>query len=252
MRLPARVSAAALSAATALVLATACDLLPDDAPDTAAAPYARLTGPEVTNKALAATRAAKAVRMTVRTATPDGPVEAYVATDIRGACTVTLSMGAAGTLELVRTGGTVRTRSDAAMLRAASTARGPRGDAEVKRLTGRWVEPGDDDRQAKTAERYCDRETFLGLLAPTSGTARKGKATAPASRTTASRTAPALAVTGGADGRKWSASIATDGRPYLLKLRAAPGPDGTGHGATPVTVEFSEFGKPFTVQQPKP
>ncbi|MFE7617524.1 hypothetical protein [Streptomyces sp. NPDC057496] len=255
MRLPARVSAAALSAATALVLATACDLLPDDAPD--AAPYARLTGPEVTNKALAATRAAKAVRMTVRTATPDGPVEAYVATDVRGACTVTLSMGAAGTLELVRTGGTVRTRSDAAMLRAASTARGPRGDAEVERLTGRWVEPAAGDRQARTAERYCDRETFLGLLAPTSGTARKGRATAPspdeepASAGPASA-APALAVTGGADGRKWSASIATDGRPYLLELRAAPGPDGTGHGAAPVTVEFSEFGKPFTARQPKP
>ncbi|MGW1347964.1 hypothetical protein ACWCQE_01680 [Streptomyces sp. NPDC002409] len=251
MRLPARVSAAALSAATALVLATACDLLPDDAPD-AAAPYARLTGPEVTNKALAATRAAKAVRMTVRTATPDGPVEAYVATDVRGACTVTLSMGAAGTLELVRTGGTVRTRSDAAMLRAASTARGPRGDAEVERLTGRWVEPAAGDRQAKTAERYCDRETFLGLLAPTSGTARKGRTTAPASPDGPASGTPALTVTGGADGRTWSASIATDGRPYLLKLRAAPGPDGTGHGAAPVTVEFSEFDKPFTVRQPKP
>ncbi|MFD8822562.1 hypothetical protein ACFV1C_09395 [Streptomyces sp. NPDC059605] len=260
MRLPARVSAAVLSAATALVLATACDMLPDDAPE-AAAPYARLTGPEVVNKALAATRAAKAVRMTVRTTTPDGPVEAYVATDVRGACTVTLSMGAAGTLELVRTGGTVRTRSDAAMLRAAPTARGPRGDAEVERLTGRWVEPADGDRQARTAERYCDRETFLGLLAPTSGTARKGRATAPSpaeepasagpSSEPASGT-PALAVTGGADGRKWSASIATDGRPYLLELRAAPGPDGTGHGAAPVTVEFSEFGKPFTARQPKP
>ncbi|MFF9566672.1 hypothetical protein [Streptomyces sp. NPDC014685] len=267
MRLPARVSAAALSAATALALATACDLLPDDAPG-AAAPYARLTGPEVVDKALAATRAAKAVRMTVRTTTPEGPVEAYVATDVRGVCTVTLSMGAAGTLELVRTGGTVRTRSDAAMLRASSTARGPRGDAEVERLTGRWVEPADGDRQARTAERYCDRETFLGLLAPTSGTARKGRATAlspdepsdeepaaggPSSAAPAPGT-PALTVTGGADGRKWSVSIATEGRPYLLELRAAPGPDadGTGHGAAPVTVEFSEFGKPFTARQPKP
>ncbi|MGW2180156.1 hypothetical protein ACWCXX_19010 [Streptomyces sp. NPDC001732] len=245
MRLPARVSAAALSAATALALATACGMLPDEAPDSAA-PYARLTGPEVVNKSLAATRAAKAVRMTVRTTTSDGPVEAYVATDIRGTCTVTLSMGAAGTLELVRTGGTVRTRSDAAMLRAASTRQGPREDAEIEKLTGRWVKPAAGDRQARTAERYCDRETFLGLLAPTSGTARKGKATTPASGTSA------LAVTGGAGGRKWSASIAADGRPYLLKLRAGPGPDAAGHATAPVTVEFSEFDKPFTAQQPKP
>jgi hypothetical protein len=244
MRLPARVSAAALSATTALVLATACDMLPDDAPDTA--PYARLTGPEVVNKALATTRAAKAVRMTVRTTTPDGPVEAYVATDARGACTVTLSMGAAGTLELVRTGGTVRTRSDSAMLRATSGPQGPREDAEVERLTGRWVKPAADDRQARTAERYCDRETFLGLLAPTSGTARKRNVKVSASGTST------LAVTGGTNGRKWSATIAADGRPYFLKLRAAPGPEGTGHGTAPVTVEFSEFDKPFTAQQPKP
>ncbi|WP_405751588.1 hypothetical protein OHA19_24235 [Streptomyces sp. NBC_00012] len=243
MRLPARASAAALSAATALVLATACGMLPDDAPD-ATTPYPRLTGPEVVNKALATTRAAKSVRMTVRTTTPEGLVEAYVATDIRGECTVTLSMGAAGTMELVRTGGTVRTRSDAAMLRPASAAR-------AKDLAGHWVRPTAADRHAKLAERYCDRETFLGRLAPKTGTAHKGPTAAPGSGT------PALTVTGETADGKWTADIATDGRPYLLKLGLKPRPShGTsGHDTdrtTPVTVEFSEFDKPFTVNKPKP
>lgn len=243
MRLPARASAAALSAATALTLATACNLLPDEAPD-ATAPYAGLTAPEVTNKALAATRAAKSVRMTVRTTTPEGPVEAYVATDIRGECTVTLSMGAAGTLELVRTGGTVRTSSDAAMLRSASPP-------QAKNLTGHWVKPTTADRHAKLAERYCDRETFLGGVAPKTGTARKKWTSAAASGT------PALTVTGRTDDGKWTADIATEGRPFLLKLRLPPShPQGAQERDTdrtaPVTVEFSEFDKPFKATRPKP
>ncbi|WP_326765986.1 hypothetical protein OG978_16690 [Streptomyces sp. NBC_01591] len=248
MRLLARASAATLSAATALALATACGMLPDDAPD-AGAPYARLTAPEVVNKALAATRAAKSVRMTVETTSPEGPVEAYVATDIRGTCTVTLSMGAAGTMELVRTGGTVRTRSDAAMLRAAAAT-------DTNGLTGRWVKPATGDGHAELAERYCDRETFLGLLAPKSGTAHKGRATAPGAG------APALTVTGETDDGKWTADIATDGKPFLLRLKLNPKPnakprlphDGAGHDTdhtAPVTVEFSEFDKPFTAKEPK-
>ncbi|MFJ7197897.1 MULTISPECIES: hypothetical protein [unclassified Streptomyces] len=232
MRLLARTSAAALSAATALALATACGMLPDDAPDTTA-PYARLTAPEAVNKALAATRAAKSLRMTVETTSPEGPVEAYVATDIRGECTVTLSMGAAGTMELVRTGGTVRTRSDAAMLRSTAATG----------VAGHWVRPAADDRHAKRAERYCDRETFLGPLAPKAGTARKERTTAPGSGT------PALTVTGGTGDGTWAADIATTGKPFLLKLRLPH--DGTGGGRAPVTVELSAFDQPFAVNAPK-
>ncbi|MFD7494697.1 hypothetical protein ACFV8T_20135 [Streptomyces sp. NPDC059832] len=245
MRLPARASAAALSAATALALATACGMLPDDVPD-ATAPYARLSAPEVVNKALAATRAAKSLRMTVETTSPEGPVEAYVATDVRGECTVTLSMGAAGTMELVRTGGTVHTRSDAAMLRSVSASA-----SQARKLTGRWLKPTAADRHAKLAERYCDRETFLGLLAPKSGTARKERTTAPGSGT------PALTVTGEAADGNWTADIATDGKPLLLKLRLNPplphGASGRDTDRTaPVTVEFSEFDEPFTANKPKP
>ncbi|MES9557294.1 MULTISPECIES: hypothetical protein [unclassified Streptomyces] len=234
MPLLARASAATLSAATALALATACGMLPEDAPD-ATAPYARLTGPEVVNKTLAATRAAKSVRMAVETTSPEGPVEAFVATDIRGACTVTLSLGATGTMELVRTGGTVRTRSD-----IGTTA------TDTADRAGRWTKPAPGDRHAELAERYCDRETFLGPLAPQSGTARKGRTT-----TTSGSDAPALTVTGGTAEGKWAADIATTGKPFLLKLKLRLPHDGTGGGTAPATVEFSAFDQPFTVNPPK-
>ncbi|MEU0831564.1 hypothetical protein [Streptomyces sp. NPDC005969] len=53
---------------------------------------------------------------------------------------------------------------------------------------------------------------------------------------------PALSLTGTAGRGTWTAAVATEGRPHILKL---------GFGAeTPVTVEFSEFDKPFTVQRP--
>ncbi|GAA2459195.1 hypothetical protein GCM10010433_71710 [Streptomyces pulveraceus] len=244
MRLLARASAATLSAATALALATACGMLPEDAPDSTA-PYARLTGPEVVNKALAATRAAKSVRMAVETTSPEGPVEAFVATDIRGACTVTLSLGATGTMELVRTGGTVRIRSD-----IGTTATAPAATAKTATDTagraGRWTKPAPGDHHAELAERYCDRETFLGPLAPQSGTARKGRTTAPGSD------APALTVTGKAAEGKWAAAIATTGKPFLLKLELRLPHGGTGGGgSTPATVEFSAFDQPFTANAPR-
>ncbi|MFF2406491.1 hypothetical protein [Streptomyces sp. NPDC058092] len=246
MRPLARTAAAALCTVPVLALTAACGTLFDD--ERTAAPYARLTGPEVVNKALAATRSAKSVRMTVETTSAEGRVSAYVATDVRGACTVTLSMGAAGTLELVRTEGTVYTRSDAAMLKEAAAQDGPRKNtaADIKKLTGRWVKAPTGDRHAKLAERYCDRETFLGLLAPKSGTARKGKTTTPGPHSTSD--VPALTVTGRTEEGTWTASIASEGRPYLLRAHLTDGADGNGR---PLTVEFSGFNQPFPVKKPQ-
>ncbi|MFD4942060.1 hypothetical protein ACFWNT_05855 [Streptomyces sp. NPDC058409] len=241
MRPLVRTAAAALCTVTALGPTAACDTLFDDA--RSAAPYARLTGPEVVDKALAATRGAKSVRMTVETTSSEGPVQAYIATDVRGQCTVTLSMGAAGTMELVRTGGTVYTLSDAAMLRAAAAPGRPRKDAEaeIKRLTGRWVKALADDRHTGLALRYCDRKGFLDLLASKSGTAHKGK-------TATLGSVPTLTVTGRTDDGTWAASIAAEGRPYLLRTRLTNGARGNGRA---LTVEFSEFNKPFTAKKPK-
>ncbi|MGW6895715.1 hypothetical protein [Streptomyces sp. NBC_01727] len=242
MRLLARIAATALRTATATLCAvtalalTACNPVFAQQNDTA--PFARLTGPEVAGKALAATRAAKSVRITVGTKSPDGtPVEAYVATDIRGECTVTLSMGAAGTMDLVRTGGTVYTQSDEAMLRAASAGRSRHTDtnAEVKKLTGRWVKADHADRFTAQTLGYCDRKGFLDRLAENSDTAHKGKATAVGSM-------PALSLTGRTGSGTWQAAVAAEGRPHLLKLRFSTG--------TPLTVEFTEFDKPFTVKRP--
>ncbi|MFC8237212.1 hypothetical protein [Streptomyces sp. NPDC057284] len=242
MRLLAHIAATALRTATATLCAvtalalTACNPVFAQQQDTT--PFTRLTGPEVVNKALAATRAAKSVRITMGTKSPDGtPVEAYVATDIRGECTVTLSMGAAGTMDLIRTGGTVYTQSDEAMLRAASAGRPhtDTDDAEVKKLTGRWVKADRADRFTAQALGYCDRQGFLDRLAENSDTARKGRATTVDSL-------PALSLSGRAGRGTWQAEVAAEGRPHLLKLRF-----GTG---APLTVEFTEFDKPFTVKRP--
>ncbi|MFF2326986.1 MULTISPECIES: hypothetical protein [unclassified Streptomyces] len=254
----ARTAAATLGIVAALAL-TACNPLSARQQDSA--PFARLTGPEVVNKALAATRAATSVRIAVTTKRPDGtPVEAYVATDIRGACTVTLSLGAAGTMDLVRTGGTVSTRSDEAMLRAAFADRSRTAtEAEVRRLTGRWVTADRADGPTAQALGYCDRKGLLDRLAENSDTARRGRATTIAS-------APALSLNGRAGRGTWQAAVATEGKPHLLRLHfgtdtgtdTAPGTStetsaatGTGTG-TPLTAEFTEFDKPFTVKRPAP
>jgi hypothetical protein len=235
-----RITAAALCTAAALGL-TACDSLLDD--PGAQGPFAGLTGPEIINKAVATTRAATSVRMTVTTESADGPVQVFVTTDTRGECTGTFSMGAAGTMELVRTDGTVYTKSDEAMLRGAATAGSPGKDADIKRLTGRWVTARPGDRRTAESLRYCDTKGFLDRLAAKSETAR------PQKEATVAGT-PSLTLTGKAGtpaGEKWTASVATEGKAYVLKMRIADGVEDT---EKPLTVEFSEFGEPVTAKKP--
>ncbi|MGW8889777.1 hypothetical protein ACWGO0_35400, partial [Streptomyces sp. NPDC055749] len=78
MRLVARTAAAALCTVAVLHLA-ACGPFPEDTGSQA--PFAGLTAPEVTNKAIAATRAATSVRLAVTTESADGPVQVFVAAD---------------------------------------------------------------------------------------------------------------------------------------------------------------------------
>lgn len=77
------------------------------------------------------------------------------------------------------------------------------------------------DPYAEPAERYCDREAFLGLLARKSGTARKGKTTTPGPDSTSD--IPTLTVNGRTDEGTWTASIASEGRPYLLGAHLTDG-----------------------------
>ena len=133
-RLPARLAAAATCGV--LVLGpTACDAL--GGPAQARGPLSEPSDPEITDEAVAATRAAPDVRLAVTTRSADGPVHAFVTTDSRGACAGTFSTGPAGTTEPVRTGGTVYTKSDEAMLRAA--AKDTPSSARSRRAAGRPV-----------------------------------------------------------------------------------------------------------------
>lgn len=234
----ARTAAAALCTVAALGLTACGSLLEDSA---SKEPFAGLTAPEVTNKALAATRAATSVRLAVTTESADGPVQVFVATGARGACTGTFSMGSAGTMELIRADGVVYTKSDEAMLRAASAdSSGGDAEADVKKLNGRWVKARPDDRRTAESLRYCDPRSVLDRLAAKSGTARKGGQSSVGGR-------PTLTLTGapaGTAGGSWTASVATEGLPHLLRMRV------TERGRPPLTVEFSEFGKPVTAKKP--
>ncbi|MGW4228554.1 hypothetical protein ACWEF9_04575 [Streptomyces sp. NPDC004980] len=249
-RPPARITAAALCTALVFGLA-ACDAFAG-APQ-ARSPFAGLSAPEITDKAVATTRAATTVRLAVTTESADGPVQAFVAAGARGACTGTFSLGAAGTMELVRADGRVYTKSDEAMLRAAAADRpakkggsgensgngsnGERDEDDIERLTGRWVTARADDRRTAESLRYCDPRGLLDRIAATSSTAREGGPSEAAGT-------PSLTLSGGTGEERWTASVATKGPSHLLRMRVT---DGTGKA---LTVEFSGFGAPLTVKKP--
>lgn len=246
----ARTAAAALCTVAVLGL-TACGALTEGSGPQG--PFAGLTASEVTDKAIAATRAATSVRLAVTTESADGPAQVFVAAGAHGACTGTFSLGSAGTMELIRADGAVYTKSDEAMLRAAS-ADSPHGgsEADIKKLTGRWVKARPDDRRTAESLRYCDPQHLLDRLAAKSDTARRGGQVPVGGR-------PSLTLTGAPDGTagkagtagetgkagdSWTASVATDGTPHLLKMHV------TDQGRPPLTVEFSEFGKPVQARKP--
>ncbi|WP_351227921.1 hypothetical protein [Streptomyces sp. NPDC002133] len=243
---PARLKRAALAAAlcTAAGLAlTACGPLGaldggTGEENTDSGPYADLSGPEVLNRGLKATRTAKSLRLelTMRTAA-DGPMKAYLAVNTKGDCAGTISVGDSGTTELIKTGDTVYTRFDEAMLRKEGEGRPKEEtDAVVKMLLGKWVKDAAGGADAKDLVHFCDLDSYLDGFRANDNIARK------AGESTVNDT-PTLVLTETYRDEKYTAHVATKGAPYLLRVQVAG-------GAEPMSLTFSEFNRPVPAEKP--
>ncbi|MGW1883278.1 hypothetical protein [Streptomyces sp. NPDC001970] len=205
--------------------------------NTDSGPYADLSGPEVLNRGLEATKTAKSLRLELTMRTAEGPMKAYLAVDTKGDCAGTISVGDSGTTELIKTGDTVYTRFDEAMLRKEGEGR-PKDetDAVVKMLLGKWVEDEADGADAKDLVHFCDLDSYLDGFRANDTIARK------AGESTVNDT-PTLVLTEAYRNEKYTAHVATKGAPYLLRIQVAG-------GAEPMSLTFSEFNKPVPAEKP--
>ncbi|MFD9422168.1 MULTISPECIES: hypothetical protein [unclassified Streptomyces] len=240
MRLLARTAVNTLCALSVLSLA-ACGTGAVDSADSAApkatGPFADMSGPEVTNKALSTTKKAKSLRISVDLRSTDGPVKADFATSRTGECIGTMSIGPAGTMEIIKTGDTVYTKFDEAMLREQSKGE-PEADvdAAVKLLAGRWMESKATDADTKDSIEFCDLDGILKGFEANDTAARKAGGATVAGK-------PALRLTEKDGKETYTVLVAAEGAPYLLRVTSKGGEE-------PTTMNLSAFDEPVVAKKP--
>ncbi|MCT4356501.1 hypothetical protein M5362_25560 [Streptomyces sp. Je 1-79] len=227
--------ASALCAVVALG-ATACGPFSDDAK--ASGPFGDLSGTQIADRAITATKKADSLTLDLATKTTDGPMKAYLAMDTRGKCAGTLTVGTTGTAELIKADDKdVYLRFDEAFLRAQAEGEPAEvQEAVLKELKGRWVKTPVTDPDAKDNLELCDLTALLGEFEAGTAFAVKGKETTVGGR-------KALTLTEKAGGETTTVYVATEGEPYILKIVSAGGEE-------PGTMTFTDYGKPVEAKVP--
>lgn len=200
-------------------------------------PFAGQSGDEIIDKAFAATTAAPSVRVKgdMRDETAGGTLRIDLAMDKKGDCVGTIGADG-GRTDLIKTGDTVYMRFDEAFLRAQMKGE-PKEDvkAAVDMLAGKWTVSAEGSEASDVAE-LCSLEELLGDDTEGTSDATRGK-------TTTIGGTPALAVVE-KDGKDTTTMyVATEGKPYVLRLAAE-------HAEDPGTLTFSDYGKPVAAKKP--
>ncbi|MFI8522478.1 hypothetical protein ACIGEZ_32480 [Streptomyces sp. NPDC085481] len=243
---PRRVALASVLCATVALGATACGALDPTAPsksDTSdaaetAGPFGDLSGQQIVNKAIGATKTAKSLTLDIDLKTTDGPVKAYLATDVKGRCAGTLTVGPTGSAELIKPDDkTAYLRFDEAFLREQSKGESAEvQEAVLKELEGRWMKTDAKDPEAKDSLELCELKALLGEFEQGAGLAVKGEEATVGGR-------KALTLTETLGDEKTTLYVATEGKPYLLRIVTVGGKE-------PGSISFSDYGKPVEAKAP--
>ncbi|WP_445527225.1 hypothetical protein [Streptomyces cyslabdanicus] len=203
-------------------------------------PFAGLTGSEISERAMKATTGAPSLRMTgdVHDDDTGGTIRIDMALNKKGECAGTMSMGGTGKAELIKTGDTLYMRYDEEFLRAQSEGDSKEEtDAVVSFMAGKWTKTAAKGKDAEDIAGFCDLDTVLAGTDEGSTDAKRGA-------TTKVGGVPAI-VLHEKDGKdNYTAYVATEGKPYLLKVTSDSKKD-------PVAITFTDFGKPVPADAPR-
>lgn len=225
------------------------DKTADNAATKTKAPFDGLTGGEIAERALTATSGASSLRMTgdVPDDESGGTIRIDMALDKRGECAGTMSMGGEGKADVVKTGGTLYMKYDEKFLRAQSDGSSKEEtDGVVAMLAGKWTKMAATGADAKDIAGFCDLDSVLADFKD----AQSGGSAGAASDTDATRGAtttvdgtPALVVNEKDGKDSYTLYVATQGKPYILRLESKSAKD-------PGTIAFSEYDKPVAAKTP--
>ncbi|MFI1845888.1 hypothetical protein ACH439_27590 [Streptomyces microflavus] len=230
MRLVTRIAVNTVCA-TALLALVSCGAGADSGP------FGDLSGAEVTNKALTTTKKAESMRLSLDMDTTDGRIRADFSSSTSGQCTGTMSMSPKGTVEIIKTGDTVYTKYDEALLRQESEGEpAEEVDATVKLLAGRWMESKASDPDTKDMIEFCDLKGLLKSVEANDTEARKAGEAKVGGK-------PALRLTEKDGKETHTFLVAAEGDPYILRITSKGGEE-------PMTLNLSEFNQPVEAEKP--
>ncbi|MFF0852397.1 hypothetical protein ACWDU8_10400 [Streptomyces sp. NPDC003388] len=238
MRRTALAAICLITAATAGI--TGCLPGQDKADSKPKGPFAGLSGGQIADRALKATTGAASLRMKGEVADDEGKgtIGLDMALDKKGECAGTMSMGGQGKADLIKTGSTVYMKYDEAFLRAQSKGESKADtDAAVNMLAGKWTKMAVKGQDAKDIAGFCDLNSVLAGAGDVSSDATRGG-------TTTVDGTPAI-VLHEKDGKdRYTLYVATEGKPYLLRVDSAPG------AKEPVRLSFGDYDKPVPARKP--
>ncbi|MEV8319513.1 hypothetical protein AB0Q95_35690 [Streptomyces sp. NPDC059900] len=209
-----------------------------DAGKKKAEPFPGLSGPEIVDKAVKATTDASS--LTVQGKVPDegGTIGLDMAFDTKGQCAGSMAMGGEGSLDLITTASTVYMKYDEKFLRAQGKGEpAAETDAAVDMLADKWVKTSATGADTEEIAEFCDLDVLLADFKDVDSAARRGK-------TTTVDGTPALTLTERDGKDRHTLYVATEGKPYLLKIVNES-------AGTPEFLSFGDFDKPVDATPPK-
>ncbi|MEV6022662.1 hypothetical protein [Streptomyces sp. NPDC052036] len=232
--------AALCLAAAATAGLTGCLPGQNSADDKPKGPFAGLTGGDIADRAMKATTGATSLRMTgdVRDDESSGTIRIDMALNKKGECAGTMAMGGQGKADLIKTGDTVYMKYDEAFLRAQGKDDSKSDtDAVVAMMAGKWTKMSAKGKDAKDIAGFCDLDSVLADAENVNSDATRGATT-----TVDGTPAVVLHEKDGKD--RYTLYVATQGKPYLLKVTSTSAKD-------PGTITFTDFEKPVPADAPK-
>lgn len=201
--------------------------------------FAGLTADQVGDKAVAATKAARTIRMTGQIRSNGEQMSVGLAVDNKGACTGRLGIEG-GNADLRQVNNVMYMKGDAEFWRASlgeSGSPGPGSEGVIGLVKGRWIKM--PAGSANDMGRVCDLKAMLAELDKNKSDRKgltKGKDAEVGGR-------PATTLVKRSGGETTTLYVAKEGEPYLLKVAKTGGDE-------PGTMLFADYNKPVADAAP--
>ncbi|MFD7028101.1 hypothetical protein ACFWAR_08730 [Streptomyces sp. NPDC059917] len=230
---PARLTAAAIVATTALFTLTGC--FPFSGGDAESGPFPGESGSKVANKSLDALRGADSLTITGSVRDKGKPMKIDMAISKSGDCKGSMAVEGEGSFELIRNSQFVFLKADAAFYRTQlKDLPKEQADAALAQLAGHWVKTKASSPDSKELSALCDLDDLLKEFDKSSGAKKDGvvQVNGEYAQKVTTRTT---------DGTE-DLYVATKGEPFLLKAVET--------GKDPSDVSFSGFNLPVDAASP--